>query len=124
MLRTWSTATCTARHNDRTEQSTDGFREGMRGAVHIGVLVLVEVGHAVNDGLGLLRRGRIVEPHQRTPIYLLLQDGEILAEQPRFEWTLGKYHNGDNLRVELGGLDGGGDDVSGVRAARTEVPTG
>ena len=43
-------------------------RQLVRGAVDVGVLVLVEVRQAVDDRLRLLRRGRVVEPDQRPAV--------------------------------------------------------
>jgi hypothetical protein len=49
----------------------------VRGAVDVGVFVLVEIGEAVDDGLRLLRGGGVVEPDERAAVDLLAKDGEV-----------------------------------------------
>jgi hypothetical protein len=53
----------------------------MRGAMHVRVLVLVEITQAVDDRLRLLRCCRIVQPDQRTAIDLLAQNRKIAADR-------------------------------------------
>ena len=60
--------------------SVDARRQRVRGAVNVGVLVLVEVRDAVDHGLRLLRRGRVVEPDQGTAVDIFLKDWEVAAE--------------------------------------------
>ena len=61
--------------------------QGVGGAVNIRVLVPVEIRDPVNDRVRFLRGGGIVQPHQRSPVYLLLQDGEIAPDELRIEWA-------------------------------------
>jgi hypothetical protein len=49
-------------------------------AVDIRVLVLVEIRDAIYHRLGLLRRRAVVEPHQRAPVDVLLQDREVALD--------------------------------------------
>ena len=49
----------------------------MRGTMNIGVFVLVEVCQAIDDGLGLLCGGGIVQPDQWAPVYPLVQNREV-----------------------------------------------
>jgi hypothetical protein len=80
------------------------------GAVDVGVLVLVEVFQAVDDGLRLLRGGGVVEPDQRTAIDLLAQDGKVVANGGDIELaTDGADLGNDGRREALGGLRGGCD---------------
>ena len=60
-------------------------RQLMRGAMHVGVFVLVEVFETIDDGLRLLRGRRVVEPDERTPIDALSQDWEIAANRLHVE---------------------------------------
>jgi hypothetical protein len=59
--------------------------ELVRGAMNVGIFVLVEVRKTVDDGLRLLRRCRIIEPDQAPPIYLFLQDRKIPANGGNIE---------------------------------------
>jgi hypothetical protein len=56
-----------------------GHRVGA--AVHVGVVRRVELAHRLDDLLGLLRRGRVVEPDQRAPVDLAMQDREVPADR-------------------------------------------
>jgi hypothetical protein len=67
--------------------------EGMRRAVHVGVLALVVIGDAIDDRLRLLRGCGVVEPYEPSPVHTLLQDGKISLHRVRVE--------GAELRVEL-----------------------
>ena len=49
----------------------------MQCAVHIGVVPLVVVRERLNDGAWLLATGGIVQIHQRVPMHLLIEDGEV-----------------------------------------------
>jgi hypothetical protein len=51
--------------------------EGMDAAVHVGVVVLVEIGDGVDDGARLLRRRRVVQVHQRLAVDFLRQRRKI-----------------------------------------------
>ena len=51
----------------------------VRGAVDVGVLVLVEVREAIDHRLRLLRRRGVVEPDERPPVDPFLQDREVAA---------------------------------------------
>ena len=52
-------------------------RQGVRRAVDVGVLALVEAGDALDDRARLLRGGGVVEPDERTPVHLLGEDGKV-----------------------------------------------
>src|SRR4029077_12502322 len=57
----------------------------MRGAVHVRVLVRVEMRDAVDHGARLLRRRRVVEPDQGAAIDHLIENGKIASEDLRDE---------------------------------------
>ena len=54
-------------------------RQGVGGAVDVGVLVLVEAGEPIDDRARLLRGGGVVEPDQLPAVHALVQDGEVFA---------------------------------------------
>ena len=54
--------------------------QGVRGTVHVRILALVELRQAIDDGLRLLRRRRVVEPHEPLAADGLRQDGELALE--------------------------------------------
>ena len=56
-------------------------RQFVRGAMDVGVLVLVEVREPVEHGLRLLRGRRVVQPHQRFSVDPFGQDGEVPADE-------------------------------------------
>src|SRR5262249_52350132 len=56
-------------------------RERVRGAVDVRVFVLVEEGEAIDDRLRLLRRRRVVEPHEALSAHRLAEDRELLLEE-------------------------------------------
>ena len=62
----------------------------VRGAMDVGVLVLVELGDAVDDALRLLRGGGVVEPDQRVAVDLFAQDGKIVADGANFKLLPGQ----------------------------------
>ena len=68
---------------------TRGQRVGA--AVDVGVFVFVEVDEAIDHALRLLRRRAVVEPHQRAPVDVLLQDREVAPDGVGIERT----HAGD-----------------------------
>ena len=55
-------------------------RERVDAAVDVGVVVPVVVRERVDDALGLLGRGGVVEVDERLPVDLLVEDREIGAE--------------------------------------------
>ncbi|MCY1293315.1 hypothetical protein D9M70_425720 [compost metagenome] len=60
----------------------------MRGAVDVGVLVLVEVAQALDHRRRLLCGGRVVQPHQRLAVDTLGEDREIPAHRLHVEGGL------------------------------------
>jgi len=56
--------------------------------VNVGVLVLVEIPEAVDDGLRLLRGGCVVEPDQWAAINLLVQDRKVAANASDVELAI------------------------------------
>ena len=45
--------------------------------MYIGILMFIKVRNPVNDGLGFLGGGRIVQPNQLMAVYAFLKDREI-----------------------------------------------
>jgi len=72
-------------------------RQGVGGAMDVAVLVLVEVGQALDDLTRLLGGGRIVQPDQASPIDAFVEDGEIAAHTVEI----------DRRRTSTGHRDGG-----------------
>ena len=62
-----------------------GIGEIMQAAMHIGVFMLVDMGHALDHLPRLLRRGGIVEIDERLAVGLFAQDRKILAHLDRVE---------------------------------------
>jgi hypothetical protein len=57
----------------------------MRGAMHIGVLVLVEILQPVDDALRLLCGRRVIQPDQRAPVHAFAKYGEVAPDRLRVE---------------------------------------
>ena len=70
----------------------------MRAAVHVGVLVRVEGGEAVDHGLRLLRGRAVVEPDQPLAVHLLLQDREVVADRSGVEGPRSGCRAGEDRR--------------------------
>src|SRR5437016_12286666 len=51
--------------------------ECVSGPVNVGILVAVKSGDPVNHGLGFLGSRSVVEPNQRSPVHMFLQDREV-----------------------------------------------
>ena len=60
-------------------------RQGVGGAVDVRVLVTIERRDAVDNRVRLLGGGSVIKPHQRPPVYLLLQDREVAADEMSVE---------------------------------------
>src|SRR5689334_2051019 len=52
----------------------------MDAAVNVGIVQTVVAAHGIDDRLRLLRRGGVVEIHQRLAMHLTLKDGEVLSD--------------------------------------------
>jgi hypothetical protein len=70
----------------------------MRGAMHVRVLVLVEVAEPVDDRLRLLRGRAVVEPDERAAVDDFAQDGKVAANRLHIE--------GVGREAEIGGNSG------------------
>ena len=72
----------------------------------VGILMPVKIRQAVNHRVRLLSGGGVIEPDQLPAVDPLLQDREILADQPRIERTLGNPEFAWlQIRAEFDGLD-------------------
>ena len=60
-------------------------RERVRTPVDVRIFMRVEICQPVDHGLRLLSGGRVVQPDQRPPIHLLLQNGKIAPDEIRIE---------------------------------------
>ena len=69
----------------------------MRGAMHVRVLVRVEMRQPVDDRLRLLRGRGVVEPDERLAVDVFAQDREVAAEDMRIELA----RAGDRRQREL-----------------------
>ncbi len=78
-------------------------RQFMRGAVDVGVLVLVEVRNAVDHALRFLGRRGIVQPDQRPPVDALPQNREVAAHGMDVERRM-RVDRTWHFRVEVKGL--------------------
>jgi hypothetical protein len=78
-------------HRGRVEEAPDtlarileslgrGVGEEVQAAVDVGIFFRVGLGHRIEHGLRLLRRGRIVEIDQLLAIDLTREDGEVRAD--------------------------------------------
>ena len=79
--------------------------EFVGGPVDVGVLVLVEVRQPVDDGLGLVGGGGVVEPDQRPAIHPLLQDGEVPPHGLHVEGRAGALADGGGGFFVAGGQE-------------------
>ena len=77
----------------------------MRGAMHIGVLVFVEVAEPINDRLRLLRGRAVVQPDQRTAIDPLTQNRKIAANRLHVEGIRREAEIAQQLRLAFAGND-------------------
>ena len=81
-------------------------RERVRGAMDVRVLVLVEVRDAIDDGLRLLGRRRVVEPDELLAVDVLVEDRELALERMRVERVMAERAHRDVGRGrELVGLE-------------------
>src|SRR6266852_7327393 len=66
--------------------------QSMSGAMNIRIFVPVKRRDAIDDGVGFLGGGSIVQPHQRPPVHLLLQNREITADDVWVKWSRRQTH--------------------------------
>ena len=95
--------------------------EFMRGAVDVRVFVLVKIRDAVDDGLRLVGRGGVVEPHQRLAVHPLAQDGEVAPDGVHVERRVGRMVCLRRRTQRLHTLDTG---AQGVGLGRCGVAAG
>ena len=75
----------------------------MRGAMHVRVLVRVEMRQPVDHGLRLLRGRGVVEPDERLAVDVFAQDREVAAEDMRIELARAGDRRQRELRAVLRG---------------------
>jgi len=80
----------------RTFKSISGsLAQGVDPPMDIGVILTVDIGQSVDDRVGFLSRGGVVEIDQRVPVDLLFQNGEIPDRFIQVKMRLGKAaHDG------------------------------
>lgn len=95
--------------------------EGMGGAMDIRIVLRVVAADGIDDGLGFLGRGGIVEPDQGLPVDQLMENGEIGADGLDIEGA-GPFASEGAIAeaaVEEGEAGGGGfRELGGIRSAR------
>ena len=65
-------------------------RQRVGAAVDVGIVMGVEVGQGVDDGLRLLRRRGVVEPGERLAVDVVIEDREVAADGGNVEQAAGE----------------------------------
>ena len=73
----------------------------MRCSVHVRVFPLVEPGQPIDNGLRFLGGGRVVEPHERTPVDAFTQNREVLLDRVGIEQSSRRAQARNDLGVEF-----------------------
>ena len=70
----------------------------MGGPVNVGVFVGVEIGKAIDDGLGFVGGGGVVEPDEGMAVDFFLKDGEVAADCLDIEGRQGEVGRGGDRK--------------------------
>src|SRR6266403_3552193 len=69
--------------------------------VNVGILVAIKSRDPVNDRIRLLGSRGVVEPNQRSPVHMFLQDREVAFDDMRIKKSLPEADVRNQLRLEL-----------------------